>query len=105
MHSRVRWAVVQQRCQLVANNEGKDKFQVLDDNMKAALERYSRAFNNLTGGAFTKGYREATDSDRIAEWEHMAPAQIDQLRTIKGDEWVYKYQAEITKLKGVTSNE
>lgn len=55
--------------------------------------------NDMSGGCFKKGYRDATPAERIKEWDALTPDQRAALEQKKGPEWVLEQGAEIERLR------
>lgn len=66
---------------------------------REAMTYMFEAMDEMTGGCFRKGYRPATRAERVTEWDALTPDQIEQLRGIKGDEWLSKQGAEIERFR------
>ena len=78
---------------------GLSAFQAVDTHVKTAYQVWFEVLDSLSGGCFSKGYRDATDLERIREWDALTPAHFERLRDRKGDEWVMKQGAEIERLR------
>ena len=80
-------------------DNGKTEIMEFDAQTKTSFLLWMDIMNDLTGGAFRRGYRPALDSERIHEWDMLTQEQIQMLRESKGDEWLAKQGAEIDKLR------
>jgi hypothetical protein len=56
-------------------------------------------FDDLTGGAMKRGWRDMTKPELVMEWDTLTPEQFDILREKKGDEWLAARGAEIEKIR------
>ena len=74
----------------------------MDESGKAAMQYVLKIFDGITGGAFSRGWREPTVPERIQEWDGLPPEMMQTLRDRMGDEWVLKQGAEIEKLRRQT---
>jgi hypothetical protein len=74
--------------------------------VRSAMHYWVSVLDETTGGAITRGYREATALERMKEWDGLAAEQIEKLKAVKGEEWVIKQAAEVERLRvEVTPND
>jgi hypothetical protein len=71
----------------------------LDEQTKQAMHYMFTVMDGLTGGSLSRGWREATAAERVAEWDNLAAEQIMMLQQRKGAEWFYEQGAAIEKLR------
>lgn len=71
----------------------------LDRASQEALFYVFNVFDEMTGGAFKRGYREATKPEQLAEWDALPPDQLEMLKQHKGAEWVGNYGAQMERIR------
>ncbi len=74
-------------------------YQFMEQNGRAAMIYVLDIMDGLTGGAFQRGYREATAVERIMEWDALTAEQMAMLRERQGDEWLLQQGGAIEKLR------
>lgn len=71
----------------------------LDGGMLRAMNYWLTRMDEFTGGAFKRGWREMTPAEQIQEFDSLTPEQIATAKANKGDEWFFKYAAQIEKMR------
>lgn len=77
----------------------KSELELVNAATREAMFFWFGLMDDMSGGAFKRGQRPATDQERIREWDGLAPELKEQLRQQQGDEWFFGQAAEIEKLR------
>ena len=71
----------------------------LETMSKDAMFYMFQLMDDITGGCFKKGYREATAAERIQEWDQLPGQAFDMLREKKGEDWLADQAAQVERLR------
>ena len=78
---------------------GNSELKTLDAHHREAFVTIMEIFDELSDGAFRKGYRTASAPERVTEWDNLTPDDYARLVELKGEEWVRLQGAEIERLR------
>lgn len=74
---------------------------ILDINteVKEAFLYWVSVMDEMTGGVFKRGWREASPVERLKEWDALTAEQVATLKQNKGEEWFAQQGAQIEKIR------
>lgn len=71
----------------------------LDQASREALFYVFNVFDEATGGALKRGWKEATKPEQLAEWDALPPEQMEQVRQKWGNERLNAYGAQMERIR------